>query len=333
MSHVHSVMALSMSRRDLDNISTPRFDEDARTPTPRSPTEFEPDEEDGARHGVARAPTGGLLLVKYRKRGMPRLYDGDDTTDALGPLPRLMQERLAKVERELAAYEDRRSGIGKAFSFMSRLEQEIAAVTVADADRARTAYEQEAALNEQRQLRKAAEAKAVEAEADVFSLKGKVQSLQKRIFVLERQKDLERAAFVDGFRLLAEYVREREVAVTALAERATQRVEALRTVVADRVAHHSDILEARRLEAERQIIMLPEEYAQHEPLSQKGIKSYVILHKELSKVQAALAASEQALKDARTDHATQLSSVQRRLHAAQQRVQELSAEVTTLRAR
>lgn len=247
---------------------------------------------------------------------MPRLYEEDDTADPLGPLARLMNERLAKVEKELDAYADRRVGVGKAFAFMARLEAEIAEANIADGERARTAYDQEVLLNEQRQVRKAAEARARELEVEVTALRGKVQALQKRIFVLEKQHDLEMLGYVEGFKGVGEYVGAAEERVLGLVAALAQRLTDINARVVDRHTRREELLAAQAAEAEKVLFLSPEEYSQTEPLSQKGIKSYLILHDALLQAQRTLATRTHELEQAKIDHITQLSRVQRRLREA-----------------
>lgn len=333
MSHVHSVLALSMSRRDMDDISTPRFTlETGRSG--RSPADFEPDEDDAAPEaGGAAKP--GLLIARYRKQGMSKLYEDDEAVDELGPLPKLMNERLAKVERELAAYEERRLGVGKAFAFISRLEHEISSVSVLDSERARAAYVQEAALSEHREARKAAEQRALDMETFVLDLKGKVHSYQKRVFILEKQHDLEVAAYVEGFQRLAAVMKAEATRIDGLLFQLGQRLSKFTGSVKVRLAEEA---ERRRLAAaaadeESDSFMSPEEYLQSEPLSQKGIRSYLILHDTLLAIQAKLAKQDKAMAQQSVDHVVQLSCVQRKLrevteenHALKEQLRRLSGQ-------
>ena len=252
---------------------------------------------------------------RHKRTGHSALFEYDDTTLPDAKLTIDMRERLSTAQAELQAYEDRRIGVGKALAFIGQLEKGVAAMCELDDTRTRSKFEQAARLDEQAELRRAAEAKARAAEEAATAQDSTVQTLRKKVFVLEKQKDLETAAFLAGFVRLNGYIGERERDMTAK----LTAVAAKQAAILARVNEYLD--ERRRARdateaALKATLMDPEEYIKGEPLSAKGIKAYLLLHSALLEARETIAARDKTIATLRKEHSIQLFHIQRKLKAA-----------------
>jgi hypothetical protein len=281
---------------------------------------------DGERPGTGgEADAGGGgggdrdRLARIRKRRLRRgqgkhdnLFEFDDTSLPDAKLVTAMRARLSTAQAELQEYEERRMGVGKALAFIGQLERGVMEMCELDDSRTRSKFEQAARLDEQAELRRAAEAKCRAAELAATSQDSTVQTLAKRVFVLEKQHDQEAAAYVDGFVKLSRGIAEREAALVARLAAMSARVAGISVSV------RRELDERRRLRdaadaASRQTFMDPEEYIKSEPLSAKGIKAYLLLHAALVEAKVTIATRDKTIATMKKENGIQLFHIQRKL--------------------
>jgi hypothetical protein len=284
--------------------------------------------DDVAREDMAAAEV--LLRKKRRAKGKREegLFEYDDRSLPMGRLHKKVNDRLALATEELRVYEQRRVGVGKAISFISHLSEYVREACDLEDMNVRTKFNQDSLLDEHTSNRKLAEEKARSMESKLLEQEGTIKALRKRIFVLEKQHDVESVAFTSGFAVLGGELRAHEERIQAAVAAVTERQRALVRSTEHKVAQ---MLEAR--EAARQAdlrVMPPQEYMAEEPMSQRGIKAYLLLHSALLASRRTVDEKTTAIARLKVEHMTQLARVQRKLQAANDENNDLRARLAAV---
>ena len=258
-----------------------------------------------------------------------RVYAQDDTTDPIraGSLPAVMQDRLTKVESELAHYRDRRIGVGKALMFMDRMTKYVMEACEEAGQRARSVYDQDCLLEDLRTQRREAQTEAKAHREEVTRMHGENMKLKQRIKLLERQHDMETAAYVQGFQGFHTLLTEQRETFEERLGAMNKRILDLSTLLRDAAAVRAKYL-AHLNKPKKETYMEVEDYVAADPFSQKGVKSYLLLNDTLKAREAELKERDAELVVIKRDNHVRMAALQRKLRDCHRQIGELKAALT-----